>query len=325
MYSEPDFTNPNSSRVVNPESGECFSPSEPKWKPRESRGPALTPHPGYILADMNPTARDPQCASSTNLACFWPVYVGNFKAAAHAEVDNKVQLYFASRGLHVRWCIQQIDDYYAEFQRPAGLYDMLVYFVSERDAKLAIEWCHRDSFNGYTLNVFPGRYPVYFDPVRSVHAQNMKSGRIFSEHFFEKHVKRYDVEVDCVVKFDTKNGALEFAKSSDVIRAQTMERMWTYLPVTGQMQKQRFLEKDLMKEIETLLAGFPNALEPKQDDKYMKMLLQGQRPFVNPNVEHKVVPLRRGPPKHVQMKRFQQKQKKLAKAKEKRLAKTKKN
>lgn len=273
------------------------------------------------MADMRPTARDPLCTSSTNLACFWPVYVGNFKAAAHAGVDDKVQLYFASRGLHVRWCFQQRnDEYYGEFQRQAGLYDMLVYFVSERDAKLAIEWCHRDSFNGYTLNVFPGRYPVYFDRARSVRAENMKSGRIFSEHFFEKHVARFNVVVTCVVKFDMKNGALEFARPEDVGRAQRKERIWTYLPVTGQLQKQRFLEQDLLNGIETYLAGCPNALEPKQNDKNMRMLLEGRRPFVNPHAVHKVVPLRRGPSRQAQATKLKKKQAKLKRYLAKKLA-----
>lgn len=267
------------------------------------------------MADMRPTARDPLCTSSTNLACFWPVYVGNFKGAPHAEVDNKVKLYFASRGLHVRWCFQQQnDEYYGEFQRQAGLYDMLVYFVSERDAKLAIECCHRDSFNGYTLNVFPGRCPVYFDRSRSVRAENMKSGRIFSEHFFEKHVTRYNVKVTCVVKFDMKNGALEFARPEDVARAQRRERIWTYLPVTGPLQKQRFLEKDLMQGIETFLAACPYALEPNLNDQYMRMLLEGRRPFVDPNAVHRVIPLRRGPSRQAQASKLKRKQAKLKKA-----------
>lgn len=307
--SEPDFTNPTAGT-----SGHGSTSPLPRAR-RISNENEHTSHPGYTMDDMNPTERDQHCASNTNLACFWPVYVGNFKAAFPDKLGDTAKLYFASRGFHVRWCFHKTDAYYEEFQRKAGIYDMLVYFVSERDAKLAIEQCHRDSFRGYTLNVFPGRHPVYFDPNRSVHAQKMKSGRIFSEHFFEKHVKRFNVVVDCVVKFDMLNGALEFAKQKDVIVAQKKERMWTYLPVTGKMQKQRFLEQDLIQEIEQFLMRYPDTLETNLTDKYMNMLLQGRRPFLDDKV-YRVVPLRRGPPKHVQQRRYIKKLQKRLKRKQ---------
>lgn len=267
--------------------------------PRKKKKPIKLPNVAvneirYTMADMTPTIRDPRCNSSTDLACFWPVYVGNFK-------DHAVEQYFASHELHVRWYYRREDEYYREFQSKARLYDMLVYFVSERDAKLAIERCHRDSHKGYTLNVFPGREPVYFKEDRSVYAENMKSGRVFSEQFLEKHVRFIcKVKVNCVVKFDMKNGALEFGRPEDVHKAQQKETIWTYLPVKGKLQKQRFLEKDVINQIEAVLVKDPYTLKVENKDKYMKLLLSGFRPCYDKEKRYRVVPLRRGPGKKTQ-------------------------
>lgn len=243
----------------------------------------------YSMDDMNPTVRDPRCKSNTKLACFWPVYVGNFK-------DNQISLYFASRELHVRWWFRREDEYYSDFQRKAKLFDMLVYFVSERDAKLAVKLCHRDTHKGYTLNVFPGREPVYFDEDRSVHARNMQSGRTFSEQFFEKHVRKVSqVQVKCVVKFDTKTGAVEFERPQEVAQAVKSEKMWKYEPVKGPLQKQRYLEQDVLPQIEKYLAEHPNALNVKQKDINLKKLLSGVRPYLSKQKKFKVFPYRKGP------------------------------
>lgn len=257
----------------------------------------------YTMEDMTPTVRDPLCQSSTMLACFWPVYVDNFK-------DHQISLYFASHGLHVRWWFRREDEYFKVFQNKAMLYDMLVYFVSERDAKLAVERCHRDTHKGYTLNVFPGREPVYFREDRSVYAKNMKSGRIYSEHFFEKHVKfTCKVQVNCVVKFDMKYGALEFKSPGFVPQAQRRERMWTYLPVQGKLQKQRYLEQDVLPQIEKFLAENPTTLDIRKTDQYMKKLLSGDRPYIDKDKKYRVVPYRRGPGKKTQMRLLEKKMK----------------
>lgn len=270
-------------------------PPAKKKKPKKQPNVAMDEIP-YTIADLYPTIRDPRCTSSTELACFWPVYVGNFK-------DDDVAKFFASHGLHARWYFRREDAYYQEFQHPARLYDMLVYFVSERDAKLAIERCHRTFHKGFTLNVFPGREPVYFKEDRSVYAKNMKSGRIYSEQFFEKHVRFVcHVRVTCVVKFDMENGALEFQRPEHVLRAQQIDRMWTYLPVKEKLQKQRFLEKDVLAQIEALLVKEPSILKAKIGEKFTKLLLTGFRPAYDKDKKYRVIPLRRGPGKYAQRK-----------------------
>lgn len=272
-----------------------------------SKGSSLT-HPGYTKEDMSPTVRDPRCKSDTLLACLWPVYVGNFRCENRSDEFDSVREYFAWKGLHVRLWFRNIDEYHRDFQSKAGIYDMLVYFVSERDADYAIRKCHREIYKGYPLNVFPGREPVYFDPSRSLQATRMKSGRIYSELFFEKHVKFIQkVTVTCAVKFDTRSGAMEFASTADKAKAQFGERLFKFKPVPHRLRKQRFLEQDILDQIEAYLAYHPNALQMDPNDKYANMLLRNERPNVDPKPKQPVLPLRRGPTKQMQQKRLQQK------------------
>ncbi|XP_021697263.1 uncharacterized protein LOC110675786 [Aedes aegypti] len=127
---------------------------------------------------------------------------------------------------------------------------MLVYFVSERDADFAIRKCHREIYKGYPLNVFPGRESVYFDPSRSLQATRMKNERIYSELFFEKHVKFIQKStVTCAVKFDTRSGAMEFASTADKAKVQFGERFFEFKPAPQRLRKQRFLEQDILDQI----------------------------------------------------------------------------
>lgn len=274
----------------------------------------FVPRPGYQKAEMSPTRRDPRCPSGTELAYFWPVYVGNFRCQNRQDEFDSVKKYFAWKGLHVRWWYRKVDDaYYSDFQTKAGLYDMLVYFVSEEDANFAIRNCHRSMFMGYPLNVFPGRQPIYFDPKRSLQAQKMKSGRVYSELFFEKHVKFLQgVDVTCAVKFDIKSGAMEFASREGMIKARKGERLWNFEPVPHRLRKQRFLEQDLLAQIEAHLLLHPEALQLDPNDKYAKMLLQNKRPHLDPNPQYPPVPLRNGPTKRVQKTRLERKTKEEA-------------
>lgn len=273
----------------------------------------FVPRPGYQPEEMTPTRRDPRCRSQTELARFWPVYVGNFRCQQswQGEFDT-VQKFFAWKGLHVRWWYRKVDDpYYSDFQSKAGLYDMLVYFVSEEDANFAIRNCHRTMFMGYPLNVFPGRTPVYFDPSRSLQAKKMKSGRVYSELFFEKHVKFIQgVDVTCTVKFDTKYGAMEFASPEDMAKVRKGEKLWKFEPVPRRLRKQRFLEKDLLAQIEAHLLLHPDTLRLDPNDSYAKMLLQNKRPQLDPNPKIPPVPLRNGPTKRVQQTKLKRKMKK---------------
>lgn len=267
--------------------------SAPKFGKKKGRSNRKVPlgEIRYTMDDMTPIVRDRLCPSTSELAYFWPVYVGNFK-------DDAVARYFATHGLHVRWFFRRRDPYYTAFQRKAGLYDMLVYFVSERDAELAIERCHRDTHKGYTLNVFPGRLPVYFAQDRSVYAERIKNGHVWSEQFFEKQVRNIcKVKVSCVVKFNLQQGALEFERPGEVAKAQRKGGMWNFQPVRGYLRKQRFVEQDVLEEIEAILDHNPDTLRVKENDRIMSMLLRGFGPFIDQDKTYKVVPLNRGPTK----------------------------
>lgn len=254
----------------------------------------------YTTADLNPTVKDARCDSNWMLANLWPVYVGNFRVASPSQRDNQIREYFASKGLLVRWWFNQEDEYYFKNQIKAGLYDMLVYFVSEKDAELAIEHCHRDTFDGYKLNVFPGRKPSYFPKDRSIFYMKMKSGHVYSEEFFERRVVRYGA-VNCVVKFDEKTGAAEFVDPADKANVSVRERLWNPLPVPDNLKKQRFLECDLMNTIAAYLQSKPGELKEKENHKFTLMLLSGTIPVLNPNRPAHVAPIRRGPSKDYQM------------------------
>lgn len=259
----------------------------------------LPVHPGYKWEDMNPIVRDPLCSTDSDLAYFWPVYVSNFRCANRNDELDSVREYFASKGLHVRWWFRQKGRYFYEFQRVSGIYDMLVYFVSEYDTYLAIRMCHRDSYNGYTLNVFPGRVPVYFEPLRSVEIMKKAKDMVYSEQFYENHVKSVvpQATITSVVKFDTKRGAMEFKRRSDMTSAVEKVNQFRCKPIRVQQQKQRFLEDDLLGEIELQLASNANVLQPNPNDRYLRMLLKGNRPCLKivPQPSSTVIPRKKQP------------------------------
>lgn len=279
-YESDEYYDALSRKVVETDDGTLKKGERPSYLP------LTVTH--YSMADLNPTVRDPLCKSNiAKLACLWPVYVGNFK-------DTQVSLYFASRELHVRYWFRREDEYFRDFQLKAKLYDMLVYFVSERDAKLAVKLCHRATYKGYTLNVFPGREPVYFEADRTLCVRNMKSGRKFSEQFFEQRVRKLSRgEVKCVVKFDTATGAVEFERPEQAAQARRTDNLWTYEPVRGQLQKQRFLEQDVLPQIEKNVAERPNALNVSKKDDNWRKLLSGVRPNFTRHLKHKPVPCKK--------------------------------
>ncbi|XP_058825076.1 uncharacterized protein LOC131685391 [Topomyia yanbarensis] len=255
----------------------------------------------YTLQDLHPTLKDPRCDPNWPLANLWPVFVSNFRCADVTKLDFSLRRFFASKGLFVRWWFQQTDDYYREFQTRAGLYDMLVYFVSEKDAQLAIERCNRTIFEAYTLNVLDGREPVYFPADRTIYFKNMKSGFVFSQQFFEKHMARYG-HVVCAVKYDIKTGAVEYRGTQGKHKARNAQRLWNAVPVPNDLKKQRYLEDDLRHNIQQCLQNYPDVLKVNENDAVTRwalgdpnesLLLQSH----NTGRQYVAKPLRRGPTK----------------------------
>nr|XP_019529632.2 uncharacterized protein LOC109401509 [Aedes albopictus] len=243
----------------------------------------------YTLDDMTPTVRDPLCSSDSDVAYLWPVYVSNFRCVERVKLLKSIRTYFYSKGLHVRWHYRPEGGEFNDLQVTIGIYDILVYFVSQYDASLAVKRCHRDVYRGYTMNVFPGRVPLYFDQKRSVLVWKKNRGVAYSEQFFERNLAKVEPKpkISCTVKFDIVRGAIEFATREDMSRAMAGTKRFKWTPAPDTFQKQRFLEKDLLPEIERHLASNPNALRLDLNDKFAQKLCKDirrpreHRPFRN--------------------------------------------
>lgn len=232
----------------------------------------------YTANDLTAVETDDRCPPNWPLAHLWPVYVGNFRCAALSQFKNAIRQYFASKGLLVRWFFQLDDEYFYNFQTKANLYDALVYFGSKQDAVQALE-CDHSIHNGYTLNVFPGREPVYFPSDRSAMFRKMKSGYVYSEEFFARALMARHGGVRCVVKYDIKNGAAEFYSVAQTQKVFATERQFEPTAVGNQtLQKQRFVENDISAEILKVLAEYPDALQMNENDPIFKKLKSGNLP-----------------------------------------------
>lgn len=192
--------------------------------------------------------------------------------------QTAVRQYFAVRGYLVRWCFSRDDNYFRQFQRKANLYDGLVYFGSEREAMQVIRNCDNAIYNNYTMNVFPGRDPVYFKADRSIQYRNMPYGYVYSEEFLWRHLVRYGGGVRTVVKFDIGNGAAEFYTPEQMQKAFAEERQFVPTPVAHDqaLQKQRYVESNVKDQILELLRQNPTTIELDLNDPFLQAIQTGR-------------------------------------------------
>lgn len=232
----------------------------------------------YLVQELDVLVMDGRCPPDWPLSHLWPVFMGNFRCSAAHQYGKAVRQFFASKGLLVRWHFQLLDDYFYQFQLKANLYDGLVYFGCEQDANYALE-CDHSLYNGYTLNVFPGREPIYFPADRSAIFRNMKSGIVYSEEFFARAMMRRHGGVRCVVKYDIKTGAAEFYTPAQKDKMFAGERQFHPLPVGHQtLQKQRFVEANVQQQIQNELRKDPSALHINTHDSIFRSLQTGNLP-----------------------------------------------
>ncbi|KAL9696936.1 hypothetical protein quinque_000377 [Culex quinquefasciatus] len=268
----------------------------------------------YTVQDLSAGAVDGRCPQDWPLAHLWPVYVGNFRCADAAQCSSAIRHYFASKGL----------------LKKANLYDGLVYFGSEQDAVQALGADH-SIHNGYTLNVFPGRDPVFFPPDRSAMFRNIRSGYVYSEEFFARALMARHGGVRCVVKFDIKNGAAEFYSVAQTQGVFSKERQFQPSLVGHQaLQKQRYVEANIQEQILNGLGAQPNALLMTENDPiYRKMQsaelpeplrCPGPPPRRHGGGDGSIQPVRRGPSKYSQKVKFNNKLKKMRRLIERDLA-----
>lgn len=284
----------------------------------------------YTVEDLSVVEVDGRCPPNWPLANFWPVYVGNFRCAQENQCHNAIRHYFASKGLLVHWFFQLKDDYFLQFQRKANLYDGLVYFGSEQDAVKALESDH-SIYNGYTLNVFPGRDPIYFPPDRSAMFRNIRSGYVYSEEFFARALMARHGGVRCVVKYDINNGAAEFYSVAQTQRVFSKERQFQPSLVGNQtLQKQRFIEANIREQILNALAQSPTALQMNKNDSIFLKLQKGilPEPLRCPGPPPRrggggggsIQPVRNGPSKYSQKTKLNSKLRKMRRQIERGLA-----
>ncbi|KAL9695065.1 hypothetical protein quinque_014350 [Culex quinquefasciatus] len=226
-----------------------WNPSGTKPPQQEEPREPIAP-PTYTEADLYPTIPDPECLPEWPLACYWPVFVANFRLDDLAEQPRNAQIasYFAAKGLLTRMFFIRESitcQCYTKYQQQSMLLDMLVYFTCEEDAVRAIWSCHRESYYGHLLNVWPGRTPVFLDVSRSHHGPCVETVARFSE-------------CDVVV---------EFANAKTMRAAIRYTQFWMPKMLTQATQKQGFLERDVGQELLQMIAdnpGFLDMVPPKE-------------------------------------------------------------
>lgn len=218
---------------------------------------------------------------SAKISWFWPVYVGNFPCVDRYDDFRNVREYFASKGLLVRCAFR------VKGQIVNGIYDMLVYFATEGEAHFAIDHCHRDTYGGYTLNVFPGRVPLHFDPTRSFMFGTKTEFSVYGLQSFENYVASLNpsAKITSSVKIDSEYGTVEFATREQMKRVMKANQ-FEVKPLFKVMQIQRFLEKDLLDKIELYLESIPNGLRINQGDQFITTVLEVKQPAPVRKIEH---------------------------------------
>ncbi|XP_058446165.1 uncharacterized protein LOC131427199 [Malaya genurostris] len=272
MYSdgsdyEPDFTNPSSDKSY-------FDSMLRSSDGKDDRSP---PKPRkYTEKDLNPTQRDPRCDADWPLACYWPVFVSNFKCKGnrndwHLEVSD----YFAYKGLLARMVHfrDMSDDVFKQCQRYTFLPDMLVYFTSQQDAMDAIRLCNRENYYGHRLNVVSGREADNFDNERSFRIKLLSNKSVLkTEQLFETKFARYN-KVDCVFLHAVKEFVLQFANKNEMVSAACNVVNMIVVPLTGRVSKQRYLESDLKQELLDKIKSNDEFMEMKPRKEVLQALL----------------------------------------------------
>uniref|UniRef100_A0A1Q3EY55 Uncharacterized protein n=2 Tax=Culex tarsalis TaxID=7177 RepID=A0A1Q3EY55_CULTA len=264
-------------------------PTHHDHPPEEEREPI--PAPSFTEADLYPTTTtdpDPECSDPEwPLARYWPVYVSNFRLDDLEEERRNAQVasFFAAKGLLTRMIfIREPEDchYYRAFQRMALLLDMLVYFTRAEDAVRAIRLCHRSTYHGHRLNVWPGRKPVFFDRTRSIGFATAKN---FCAEKSETAIElmfqgKLGPCVETVARFNLSDVVVEFL-NEELMKAGIRTARWFPKELTEPARKQRFLEQDVEAELLTMIADKPGFMDTVPPKDILGPLLEGKIPAVD--------------------------------------------
>ncbi|XP_053695331.1 uncharacterized protein LOC128742869 isoform X2 [Sabethes cyaneus] len=241
----------------------------------------------YTKRDLEPTERDPRCKIDWPLGTYWPVYVGNFRLFRKKDSDfnclNAVHKYFASKGLPSFMVFRLKDDFFKDYQKLVGFYDFLVYFCCLKDANRAVQWCHRDLYYGYRLNVYSGRVPVYFSTQKAWFFKARQSeDRLESEENLESYFSMYE-EVAAISKQDFDGVYVQFSAKTR-FRDFHKDR-FGISPILEQVQRQRYIEQDVEAEILKEIKDNPKFMNRRTPPYLMTPLMHGVIPTMNRNWE----------------------------------------
>lgn len=196
---------------------------------------------------------------------FYPVYLGNFWCQQPQELTDSVQAYFASRGLLARLVFSwdAASDPFRSLQTQNKLYDCLVYFCRPEDADDAGRFLHRDLYYGHRVNIFPGRFPVFFDPSRTIKYNILNHSNSITEQVLENDLaSKAGAQVVCIVKHAVRDIYVELDNPANM--QQVLTSYWFCEPdqIDPNQPKQRFLEQDVIGEmlvnLQTFMAQMPS-------------------------------------------------------------------
>lgn len=218
------------------------------------------------------------------LAHMWPVYVGNFRCKNFHQLPSEVHDYFASKGLLARQVFVREKDEYFEVQHHNGLYDFLVYFCTKQAADFAVQNAHRERYYGHKLNVFPGRYPSYFDPARTVKLHLFRQCNSATEEHLEHYIFAESLgKIDCIIKHGPRKVFVQYQSVEDRNKALQKVIIFEPAPVYQRQRQQRLLERDVMQEIIERYTADPEFLQMGPSIEMIDALQQGYIPPVNMN------------------------------------------
>ncbi|KXJ69458.1 hypothetical protein RP20_CCG026950 [Aedes albopictus] len=238
----------------------------------------------YTEQDMFPTKIDPLCEiPDWPLATYWPVFLGGFRVESWIESTWSVQIsnYFACRGLLTRMMVfpRSRDDIFEKYQQNVLMLDALVYFTSKEDAKRAVATCHHQFYYGYRLNVLPGRFPLYYDPVRTIRFHKVGVDRVV-ERIVLRSLSKFG-DIDFLARYPRDDVVVEFASVEDMLCALRNQKRLRPQEVTGSTQKQRFVEQDVIRDIQDAMRQNYGFMTMQPEMEILVQLFTGQQPNVN--------------------------------------------
>ncbi|XP_053695629.1 uncharacterized protein LOC128743129 isoform X2 [Sabethes cyaneus] len=267
--------------------GENDSAPKEAWKDFDSQQWACPAHQLQPSGTKLPPARrDNRCKADWPLGTFWPVYVGNFRLFHKRDGDHNcwdaVQKYFASKGIPCFMVFRLKDQFYEEYQKVVGLYDMLVYFCCLKNAKLAVQLCNKELYYGYRLKVYSGREPNLFSNEKAWYFKAKKTEHKFeTEDKMEQYLSGFNT-VTGISKQDLDGVYVQF-RVKIPLREDIITDQFDGFPVTQRVQKQRYIEKDVEQHILEEIARNPKFMIRRPRAVILKSLSNGIVPDLKNN------------------------------------------